>query len=162
MTNVRFDDYIDSFSPSEKRDFIPKKYMTQKQIGLFRFGHPKKRSYHLMPLNLLQLHILFKMNTLSSILICPRKILILIMMCPLVHMKVKQVPAEDSNVLTLIPNLTHALRIQVNVSQSLVNMNQTMKHDMKSHTQTFQKLFKSLRMMSLMPQSQKDSTRKVT
>ena len=30
MTNVRFDDYIDSFSPSEKRNFIPKKYMTQK------------------------------------------------------------------------------------------------------------------------------------
>ena len=41
MTNIRFDDYIESFSPSEKRDFIPKKYMTQKQIGLFRFGHPE-------------------------------------------------------------------------------------------------------------------------
>ena len=44
MTNVKFDDYIDSFSPFEKRDFIPKKYMTQKQIGLFRFGHPETQS----------------------------------------------------------------------------------------------------------------------
>ena len=30
MINVRFDDYIDSFSPTEKRDFILMKYMTQK------------------------------------------------------------------------------------------------------------------------------------
>ena len=30
MTNVRFDDYFESFSPSEKRDLFPKKYMTQK------------------------------------------------------------------------------------------------------------------------------------
>ena len=44
MTNVRFDDYIESFSLSEKRDFIPKKYMTQKQIRLFRFGHPETQS----------------------------------------------------------------------------------------------------------------------
>ena len=44
MTNVSIDDYIDSFSPSEKRDFIPKKYMAQKQIGLFGFGHPETQS----------------------------------------------------------------------------------------------------------------------
>ena len=44
MTNVRFDDYIDSFSPSKKRNFIPKKYMTQKQIGIFRFGHLKTQT----------------------------------------------------------------------------------------------------------------------
>ena len=103
---------------------------------LFALSH-KKRSYHLMPLNLLQLHILFKMNTLSSILIYPREILIMMMMCLLVHIKAKHVLAENFNVLTLI-------------------------HAMKSHTQIFQKLFKSLRRMSLMPQSLKDSTRKVT
>ena len=44
MTNVRIDDYVESFSPSEKRNFIPKKYMTQKQIGIFRFGHPESKS----------------------------------------------------------------------------------------------------------------------
>ena len=44
MRNVRFDDYFESFSPSEKRNFIPKKYMTQKQIGLFRFDYPETQS----------------------------------------------------------------------------------------------------------------------
>jgi hypothetical protein len=44
MTNVRFDDYVESFSPSEKRNFIPKKYMSQKQIGLFKFGYPETQS----------------------------------------------------------------------------------------------------------------------
>ena len=44
MTNVKFVDYVDSFSPSENRDLIPKKYMTQKQIGLFRFCHPETQS----------------------------------------------------------------------------------------------------------------------
>ena len=44
MTNVRFDDYIESFSPSENRNIIPKKYMTQKQIDIFRFGHPESQS----------------------------------------------------------------------------------------------------------------------
>ena len=44
MTNIRFDNYIESFSPSGKRSFIPKKYMTQKQIGIFRFGHPETQS----------------------------------------------------------------------------------------------------------------------
>ena len=85
------------------------------------------------------------------------------MMRLLVHMKkVKQVLAENFNVLTLIQNLTHALRIQVDVSQSLVNLNQMLKHAMKSHTQIFQKLFKSLKIMSLLSQSLKVSIRKVT
>ena len=44
MTNVRFDDYIESFTPSEKRNFIPKKHTTQKQICLFRFGYPETQS----------------------------------------------------------------------------------------------------------------------
>ena len=44
MTNVKFDDYIESFSPSEKRNFIPEKYMTEKKIGMFRFGHPETQS----------------------------------------------------------------------------------------------------------------------
>ena len=44
MTNVRFDDYVESFSPSKKRNFISKNYMTQKQIGLFRFGYPETQS----------------------------------------------------------------------------------------------------------------------
>jgi len=44
MRNVRFDDYIESFSPSEKRNFIPQKYMTQKQIDIFRFGHTETQS----------------------------------------------------------------------------------------------------------------------
>ena len=75
------------------------------------------------------------------------------MMYPLVNMKkVKQVLAENFNVLTLIQNSTHALRIQVDISQSLVNLNQMLKHAMKSRTQT----------MGLMPQSLKVSTRKVT
>ena len=44
MTNVRFEDYVESFSPSDKRNFIPKKYMTQRQIDLFRFGYLETQS----------------------------------------------------------------------------------------------------------------------
>ncbi|KAJ9544260.1 hypothetical protein OSB04_023967 [Centaurea solstitialis] len=41
FTNVSFDDYIDSFSPSEKKNFIPRKFMSQSQMGVFRFGQPE-------------------------------------------------------------------------------------------------------------------------
>ncbi|KAJ9556923.1 hypothetical protein OSB04_011537 [Centaurea solstitialis] len=39
FTNVAFEDYIDSFSPSKEKDSIPRKFMSQSQIGIFRFGH---------------------------------------------------------------------------------------------------------------------------
>ncbi|KAJ9546442.1 hypothetical protein OSB04_018985 [Centaurea solstitialis] len=41
FTNVAFDDYIDSFSPSMKKTLIPRKFMSQSQMGVFRFGQPE-------------------------------------------------------------------------------------------------------------------------
>ncbi|KAJ9561605.1 hypothetical protein OSB04_006765 [Centaurea solstitialis] len=38
FTNVAFEDYIDSFSPSEKKNSIQRKFMSQSQMGIFRFG----------------------------------------------------------------------------------------------------------------------------
>ncbi|KAJ9546943.1 hypothetical protein OSB04_019486 [Centaurea solstitialis] len=40
-TNVAFKDYIDSFSPSDERDSIPRKFVKQSQLGVFEFGNPK-------------------------------------------------------------------------------------------------------------------------
>ena len=68
-------------------------------------------------------------------------------MCPLVRLKkVKQVPIVSFNVLIPIRNSTYAPKIQVEVSQNLVNPNQIMKHAMKSHILTSEKLRKILRM----------------
>ncbi|KAJ9544298.1 hypothetical protein OSB04_024005 [Centaurea solstitialis] len=41
FTNVAFEDYIHSFSPSEKRDSILRKFVKQSQLGVFEFGKPK-------------------------------------------------------------------------------------------------------------------------
>ena len=41
MENVAFEDYIDSFSPSEKKDFIPRNFLRQSQLGIFKFGQPE-------------------------------------------------------------------------------------------------------------------------
>ena len=48
MTNVAFEDYIDSFSPSEKKDTIPRKFMSQSQKGIFRFGNQRLRTIVLL------------------------------------------------------------------------------------------------------------------
>jgi hypothetical protein len=45
MTNVSFQDYFKSFSPSEMKDSIPRKYMSQKEIGVFKFGHPETQAH---------------------------------------------------------------------------------------------------------------------
>ncbi|KAJ9544869.1 hypothetical protein OSB04_024576 [Centaurea solstitialis] len=39
FTNVAFEDYIDSFSPSEKSESVTKKLVTQSQLGIFDFGN---------------------------------------------------------------------------------------------------------------------------
>ncbi|KAJ9566532.1 hypothetical protein OSB04_002498 [Centaurea solstitialis] len=39
FTNVALEDYIDSFSPSEKSESIPSKFETQSQLGIFEFGN---------------------------------------------------------------------------------------------------------------------------
>ncbi|KAJ9547463.1 hypothetical protein OSB04_020006 [Centaurea solstitialis] len=41
FTNVAFEDYIDSFSPSEKKNSIQRKFMSQSQMKIFRFGQPE-------------------------------------------------------------------------------------------------------------------------
>ena len=117
MTNVKFDDYIKSFFPFEKRNFIPKKYMTQEQIGIFKFGHPETQTDEafvciINPIKLspeapefIPASIMHSVHliVLGSFLICPTKILIPMMMNLLVHMKqVKLVPTEILNVLILI------------------------------------------------------------
>ncbi|KAJ9541984.1 hypothetical protein OSB04_028490 [Centaurea solstitialis] len=39
FTNVAFEDYIDSFSPSEKSETVTKNLVTQSQLGIFEFGN---------------------------------------------------------------------------------------------------------------------------
>ncbi|KAJ9557784.1 hypothetical protein OSB04_012398 [Centaurea solstitialis] len=41
FTNVAFEDYIDSFSPSEEKESISRNSMTQSQLGVFEFGNPE-------------------------------------------------------------------------------------------------------------------------
>ncbi|KAJ9557324.1 hypothetical protein OSB04_011938 [Centaurea solstitialis] len=41
FTNVTFEDYIDSLSPSEKKNSIQRKFMSQSQMETFRFGQPE-------------------------------------------------------------------------------------------------------------------------
>ncbi|KAJ9542267.1 hypothetical protein OSB04_028773 [Centaurea solstitialis] len=39
FTNAAFEDYIDSFSPSEKSESVTKNLVTQSQLGIFEFGN---------------------------------------------------------------------------------------------------------------------------
>ncbi|KAJ9552812.1 hypothetical protein OSB04_016857 [Centaurea solstitialis] len=39
FTNVAFEDYIDSFSPSEKSESVTKNLVSQSQLGIFEFGN---------------------------------------------------------------------------------------------------------------------------
>ncbi|KAJ9544992.1 hypothetical protein OSB04_024699 [Centaurea solstitialis] len=45
FTNVAFEDYIDSFSASEERDSIPRKFVRNDQIGGFEFGLPETQEH---------------------------------------------------------------------------------------------------------------------
>ena len=72
--------------------------------------------------------------------------------------KIKLVPTVNFNVLIPIHNLTSALKIQMEVSHNLVNLNRIMKLAMKSHILTSQKLCKILR-MNHVPQSLKSHCR---
>ena len=85
------------------------------------------------------------------------------MMFPLAHMKKVKIALEENlKVLILAQTLTHALRILVEVLQSLVNLNQMMKHAMTSHIQTSHKLFNILKPMSHVSQSLRVSAKKMT
>ncbi|KAJ9547151.1 LOW QUALITY PROTEIN: hypothetical protein OSB04_019694 [Centaurea solstitialis] len=46
MKNVSFQDYFKSFSPLVMKNSIPKKYMTQKEIGIFWFGYPETQALY--------------------------------------------------------------------------------------------------------------------
>ena len=77
--------------------------------------------------------------------------------------KVKIALEENLKVLILAQTLTmtHVLRILVEVLQSLVNLNQMMKHAMTSHIQTSHKLFNILKPMSHVSQSLRVSAKKM-